>query len=192
MGKFFLTKHISLFVVIVAVLVAACSPKPAEVAQQQIDQGPEWVYNPPADTDEYIYATATQTSSRQNVARQRSEIQAKQALSQKLGEKVEALQKLFEEEVTDGNAEVYSTAFTSATQTVTSQELVGAAVDEIYYAPTATGGFTAYVLMRMPVGDARRMLDNALSQDEELYIRFKESKAFEELQNNLQRLGLDQ
>ena len=171
--------------------VIACSPKVINVAQKTIDQGPEWALNPPMDTDEFLYATAVQTSSRQNIARQRAEISAKQALSQKLGEKVESLQKLFEDEVTDGDASNYSSAFTSATKTITSQELVGAALDKIYYSPTETGGFTAYVMMRLPVGSAREMLNNALSADKELYIKFKESKAFEELQGDISRLGMD-
>jgi hypothetical protein len=168
-----------------------CSPEPAQVVQGQLDNTPTWIMTPPVDNEEYLYATASATSSRQNVARQRAEINAKQALAGKLGEKVEALQKLFEEEVSDGNNDMYSAAFTNATQIVTSQELVGAAVDELRFVPTERGGYTAHVLMRMPVGDARRQLDNALSRDEELYIRFKESQAFEELQNNLERLGLD-
>ncbi|MEX0906153.1 MAG: hypothetical protein WD604_09470 [Balneolaceae bacterium] len=169
----------------------ACTPKLSNVAQNQIDDTPAWVYNQPDDTDEYLYATASATSSRQNVARQRAEITAKQVLAGKLGEKVEALQKLFEDEVSDGSNDSYSAAFSNATQIVTSQELIGVAMDELRFIPTDRGGYTAHVLMRMPVGDARSQLDNALSRDQELYIKFKESQAFEELQNNLDRLGLD-
>jgi hypothetical protein len=43
----------------------------------------------------------------------------------------------------------------------------------------------------MPVGTARAALENALSRDEELYVRFRESEAFKELQENLERLGMD-
>jgi hypothetical protein len=194
MGNSLLQKHLILSALGVLVLVSAmaCSSKPAAIAQNQIDMGPSWFLNPPDDNDEFLFAVAVQSSSRQNIAKERAVIDAKRMLSQKLGEKVEALQKLFEEEVTSGQDSNYSSGFTNATQIVVSQELIGASVDEQYYAPTQTGGFQAYILMKLPVGDARRMLDNALSQDEELYVRFKESQAFEELQNNLQRLGLDQ
>lgn len=193
-GNVILPNHLILAALGIVVLVSAfaCSTKPAEVAQSQIDQGPSWFINPPEDNDEFLYAVAVQSSSRQNIAKDRAVIDAKRALSAKLGEKVEALQKLFEEEVISGQDGNYSSGFTNATQIIVSQELTGASIDEQYFAPTATGGFTAYILMKLPVGDARRMLDNALSQDEELYVRFKESKAFEELQNNLERLGLDQ
>ena len=39
-----------------------------------------------------------------------------------------------------------------------------------------------YVLMRMPVGPAKTAYENALSRDEELYVKFKASKAYQELQ----------
>lgn len=169
----------------------ACSPKMSGSAQNQIDDTPAWVYSPPQDDDQYLYATASANSSRQNVARQRAEINAKQVLAGKLGEKVEALQKIFEDEVSDGNEDSYSASFSNATQIITSQELIGVGIDELIFLPTDRGGFTAHVLLRMPVGDARSQLENALSRDEELYIKFKESQAFDELQENLERLGLD-
>ena len=98
---------------------------------------------------------------------------------------------MFEEEVTNGNESTYSAAFTSASQNVISQDLRAASVDKQDYVPTASGMFTSYIIMKLPIGDAREIIENALSQDEELYIRFKESKAFEELQENLERLGRD-
>ena len=160
-------------------------------AQREIDKMPSWFLNPPADSEEFLYEIAEVTMSRRSSARQSAVIQGRTALSAKLGVKVEALQKLFEEEVTNGNESVYSAAFTSASQNVISQDLRAASVDEQAYVPTATGQFTAYVLLKLPIGDAREIIENALSQDEELYIRFKESKAFDELQENLERLGLD-
>ena len=161
-------------------------------AQREIDKMPEWYLNPPQDNDEYLYEIAEVTMSRRSSARQSAIIQGRTALSAKLGVKVEALQKLFEEEVTNGNESVYSAAFTAANQNVISQDLRAASVEEQAFVPTASGQYTSYVLMRRPIGDAREIIDNALSQDEELYIRFKESKAFEELMENLERLGYDQ
>lgn len=187
-----LQNHILIFSVGFALLLTsfACSSS-KNAAQSQIDDTPTWVYSPPQDTDEFLYGTASATSSRQNIARQRAEINAKQVLGGKLGEKVEALQKLFEDEVSDGLNDNYSASFSNATQIITSQELVGVSIDQLSFTPTPQGGYTAHILMRMPVGAARSQLENALSRDQELYIKFKESKAFEELQQNLERLGLD-
>ena len=160
-------------------------------ARREIDKMPSWFLNPPSDTDEFLYEIAEVTMSRRSSARQSAIIQARTALAAKLGVKIEALQKLFEEEVTNGNESTYSATFTSASQNVISQDLRAASVEKQDYIPTASGMFTSYIIMKLPIGDAREIIENALSQDEELYIRFKESKAFEELQENLERLGRD-
>ena len=196
MGKSILPKHLILALSGVLVLVSAlaCSsgPKMTEAeaaAQREIDKMPSWFLNPPMDSEEFLYEIAEVTMSNRSAARQSAIIQGRTALSSKLGVKVEALQKLFEEEVTNGDESIYSAAFTAANQNVISQNLSGASVAEQAFVPTSTGRYTAYVLMQLPIGDARTVIEDALSQDEELYIRFKESKAFEELQNNLERLG---
>lgn len=170
--------------------VVACSPKPAAQMQQEIDQLPEWYTNPPEDNDEYLYAVSSSTSTRRETARQKAESQARISIAQKLESKVEALEKMFTEEVTGGTDSNFSESFTSAGKTITNQTLRGIATDEIKFAPSADGTrYECFVLIRIPVGDARAALDNALSQEEELYIKFKESKAFEELQKDISRLG---
>lgn len=170
--------------------VVACSSKPAAQMQQEIDQLPEWYTSPPADNDEYLYAVTSSTSTRRETARQKAESQARIGISQKLESKVEALEKLFTEEVTSGTNSNYSESFTSAGKTITNQTLRGIATEEIKFVPSSDGTrYECFVMVRMPVGDARAALDNALSQEEELYVKFKESKAFEELQKDISRLG---
>lgn len=158
--------------------------------EQEISNMPEWYMNPPADNDEFLFAIASAKSSRKDMARQRAQINAKQQLASKLGEKVESLQKMFQEEVTSGDQTNYSDAFTNATKTITNQELKGATVEEMsFQATNQNTQFECYILMKLPVGEARAALDNALSKEEEMYVKFKESKAFDELQNNLDRIG---
>lgn len=174
-------------------VMVACSPQPAEQMQEDLNQLPEWYTNPPEDNAEFLYATSSALSSRREVARQKASQNATAAIAQKLGSKVEALEKMFTEEITSGSESNFSEAFTSANKTITSQELRGVAIDQVEFQPANNGTqYECFVLLRMPVGDARRALDNALSKEEELYVKFKESKAFEELQKDLSRLGLDE
>ena len=174
------------------ILSSACSSsKPVGDAESQIDDIPDWFISQPQDNSEFLFGTGTATSTRLNIARQRAQINAKSNLASKLGQKIEELQKLFEEEVDSDEVSSYSGAFTNATQIITSQELRGVSTQEQKFSATEDGGYVGYVLLQMPVGEARDQLEQALSRDEEMYIRFKESKAFEELQNNLDRLGLD-
>lgn len=183
----------SLFTGLIAgllVIVAGCSPEPAEQMQQEINQLPSWYTSPPQDNDEFLYATSSGTSSRREVARQKARTNATTNIAQKLEQKVEALEKIFTEEVTSGTESNFSEAFTRASKSITSQNLSGIAIDQVAFVPTSDGTrYECFVLVRLPVGDARRALDNALSQEEELYVKFKESKAFEELQKDLSRLG---
>lgn len=185
----------SLFLGLIAglLVMVACSPQPASQMQEDIDNLPSWYTNPPEDNDEFLYATSSALSSRREVARQKARQNATTAVAQKLGSKVEALEKLFTEEITSGTESNFSEAFTNASKTITSQELRGVAIDQVDFQPANNGTqYECFILVRMPVGDARRALDNALSKEEELYVKFKESKAFEELQKDLSRLGLDE
>lgn len=173
-------------------IIAACSPRPSNQIQQQIDRAPDWYTNPPEDTNDYLYTVSSAISARREVSRQIAETNARTSMAQKLETKVEALEKIFTEEVTGGTDSNYSQAFTLASQSITSTTLRGVTADQIEFVPTDDGQFECFIITRMPVGEARSALDNALSQDEELYIRFKESQAFQELQENLERLSAEE
>ena len=177
---------------ILFVFTSSCSsPEPISDNQSQINDIPEWFISQPEDNSEFLFGTGSANSTQLNIARQRAQITAKSNLAEKLEQKIEKLQKLFEEEIDSDEASTYSGAFTNATQIITSQELRGVSTQEQKFSATDDGGYVAYVLMQIPVGDARDQLERELSRDEEMYIRFKESKAFEELQENLERLGLE-
>jgi mannose-6-phosphate isomerase class I len=160
--------------------------------EEEISDLPSWYLNPPQDNSEFLYATSSAKSARKDMARQRAQIQVQRELAQKLGTKVEALQKLFQEEVTSGNQTNYADAFTNATKTITNQELQGVQIQSIkFQAANNNTQFECYILGKLPVGEARKALENALSKEEELYVKFKESKAFDELQGDISRIGED-
>ncbi len=171
-------------------LTACGSSEPATAPE--LSHIPDWYLNPPSDTGEFLYVVTAAESPRREMARQRAQQAANAQMAQKLGAKVEALQKLFEEEIQSGDDFNYSAAFTNANRTITNQELVGASIDTQHFAVLNRNGqqlYEAFILYKLPVGAARDQMINALSREEEMYVRFKESQAFKELENNLERLG---
>lgn len=193
--------HLLAFTILTFIIYACSSSEPAitqqenaqpiATSQERVDNLPEWYLNPPSDDSEYLYGIGTATSTRLNLAQSRAELDAKSGLSSKMGEKIEALQKLFEDEIDVDDATNFSASFTAATRLITSQELRGVSLNTQEFQTDTQGRYIAYVLYQLPVGLARDQLEQALSRDEEMYVRFKESEAFDELQQNLDRLGLD-
>ncbi|MEX0719668.1 MAG: LPP20 family lipoprotein [Balneolaceae bacterium] len=184
----FRTILLSIFIV---PLLAACGSNKTVV---DTASGPEWYFTPPADTEEYFYAADLSENTRMATAMRSAENLARQAMAAKLEIKVTALQKSFEEEVQSGPNANYSNTFSNASEQLVNTTLNGVSREQaecVELNPERTGGNVnqrCYVLVRMPVGQARTALDNALSQDEELYTKFKASKAFEELQERLHEI----
>lgn len=168
-------------------MISSC--KSAEEIVLQDDGTPVFFNIPPADDENYLYATDSHISTRRDMARRQAILKANTNMASKLRSKVEALDQLFQEDVSDGNSDLYSAGFTLASRQITSANMRGVTPYQVHFNTLDDGRLECFVLVRMPVGEARQQLDNALSQDQELYIRFKESRAFDELMFNLERLG---
>ena len=180
--------RISIFFGLIGILllVTSCS-SPQKVAQQQVDGTPGWFMSPLEDTDEYMYATGSFVSSRRNIAQSRASLAANQALAVKLGTIIENLQEDFYEEITSGERANYNDAFTNAVRQVTNQKLIGVTQENLAFVPQESGSIEAFILVRMPVGEAKASLLNALSQDEEMYVRFQRSQAFERMDQSMKQ-----
>ncbi|MDR9416733.1 MAG: LPP20 family lipoprotein [Gracilimonas sp.] len=183
-------KTILLSLFAITFMISCGSNEPVSTNEQM----PSWYLAPPADTEEYFYASEVAESSRQGTALRSAEANARQAMATKLEVKVSALQKSFEEEVQSGQDANYASTWSNASEQLVNSTLNGVTRDRadcVQLDPDAAGGNVlnrCYVMVRMPVGQARSVLDNALSRDEELYTKFKASKAFDELQNKLHEL----
>lgn len=179
---------LSILSLMLVLIAGACGSNETVVSSQL---GPDWYMNPPMDTEEYFYTVATSDNTRLATARRTAENSARQLMGTKLEAKVSALEKSFMEEVASGADANYSATFSNASETLVNTTLRGVTANEIDCVELnteKTGGnlnIRCFVMVRMPVGQARSALDNALSKDEELYTKFKASKAFEELQNRL-------
>lgn len=175
-----------------AALVVGCSS--SEPATNEATSGlPGWYLSPPSSDSEYMYAIGEGTSSRRSMARNEAMQSGKAALASKLESEVSAMQKNFEEETTSGANSNYSQVFTDVSKSVAQQTLRGVDVDETHMEMVQNGTkYNVILLMRLPVGEAanslNQALQNTLSKDEELYTKFKASKAFEDMKNSIDEM----
>jgi len=101
-------------------------------------------------------------------------------LAQMLETKIESLQKDFVEETgLPENAQILS-QFSSTAQAITSQQIQGSAAKELKY-EIIDGTVTAYALMELNP----KIVVNQLAKEEELYTRFRATKAFESLDKEI-------
>jgi hypothetical protein len=161
-----------------------------------IDGRPYWNAYTPLDTEEFFYVSASATG---NKTRQQSVIMnasntAIQLMAQKVELKVQALQKSFEETVTSDVRQNYASTFSNVNKVTVDQTVSGMTklTDrclELDIKGRSNIDTECYVLYRMPTEQTKQAYENALSQDEELYIKFKESKAFDEFKNEFSKIG---
>jgi len=152
---------------------------------------PSWYLNPPSSDNEYMYAIGEATSSRRRVARTQAMNNGDAALAQKIQSEVSTMQKNFVEETTSGEQSNYREVFTDVSKSVAEQTLSGVEVNKSHFDRTQNGTkYDVILLVRMPVGEAANALDQALqntmSKDEELYTKFKASKAFEDMKQSIE------
>ena len=161
-----------------------------------VDGRPYWNAYTPLDTEEFFYVSASATG---NQTRRQSVIDvasntAIQLMAQKVELKVQALQKSFEETVTSDVRQNYATTFSNVNKVTVDQTISGMTklTDrclELDIRGRSNIDTECYVLFRMPTQQTKMAYENALSQDEELYIKFKESKAFDEFKNEFSKIG---
>lgn len=184
---------LALTILVLPLIFMSCGSKehPAITAEM-----PQWFNSPPSDDANFYYAVAARSSARRDIARRKSVLDATAEIARKLGQRVDDMSKQFISTATSGDKERIEDLFESATQTLTRQNLAGVIVDQTYYASTANGTqVECFVLVKVPKENGLKAMNealkNSLSQDEELYIRFKASKAFEEMKKELDNYGVN-
>lgn len=158
-----------------------------EANKKTISDLPEWYINNPDDPN-YIFATATMTSKDLQLAVDKAATAARTQLAQQLEAKFANLTKQFQEEVGAGESSELLQQFTSATKAVTQQTLNGSKIDKKDI-QSESGIYRASVLMSLPIGPANQMLMDKLKANQDLYTRFRATKAFEELDKELKEGG---
>lgn len=152
---------------------------------------PSWYTSPPSSDSEYIYAIGEATSSRRSMARKQAMQNGRAQLALKLQAEVSAMQKNFAEETASGANSNYSEVFTDVSKSVAKQTLRGVDVDRSKFY-NRDNKHEVLLLVRLPVGEAaetlNQALENTMSKDEELYTKFKASKAFEDMKKSIEEM----
>ncbi len=179
---------VSLFAFVLLLAVGCGSNKPATTTgpatDSRVENVPDWYMNKHEDPN-YHFGTGTGTSRDMQVARDKAMQNALQQISSEIEQKFEGLRKMFQEEVGTADESHYLEQFTQTSQSVASQVLRNAKMEDSEF-QNEDGVYRAYVLYSLPVGATLEDLNNRLSQEEEMYTRFRSSQAFDEMDKQIQ------
>ena len=147
---------------------------------------PDFFLNSPNDPS-FLFSATTANSRDLQMAVNKAKTAGRVDLAKQMEVKMNNLTKNFQEEVGEGDASELLQQFTSATKSVTSQTLNGSRVDQ-QEVLAENGIYRAYVLMSLPIGEANRQLMAKIQENKNLYTRFRATKGFEDLDNELKAL----
>ena len=82
--------------------------------------------------------------------------------------------------------------FTQAYKGIVSQTINGSRAAKQEIVNTPAGGYRAYVLVELPIGQASQALMQRVRANEQMYTRFRASQAFDELQKEVERYEASQ
>ncbi len=171
--------------------IAACSrgPKPLvdltpPASKETINNLPGWYLKPPTDNN-YLFGTATAVSRDVQIAINKAQADARNAIAQGLEVKYGALNKRFVEEVGREGAQLLD-QYTQVYKGVVSTTLIGTRPRQQVLRTEGTL-YRAIILMELPVGEMSKRLLDQLRAQEQLYTRFRATEAFKELDAEVQR-----
>ncbi len=135
-----------------------------------------------------VAAVGQGTSMRQDLAKKKAVTDAMGNLAQVFNTKVQRLNKSFQEEIGSTNDSEINEAFSSVTKTLTSQLLRGAVTKKVKFMRNKeTGQITAAAVVAIdPKTLNQSILDELQNKKPQLYQRFRATKAYEELKNEMQ------
>ena len=165
-----------------ALLLAACGGSKTSLGEVEVNV-PEWYANPPQTSDNAVYGTAHETAKNMQTAVEKAKHTATVDLASKYETKVQAMTKSFKEELTGDERELFETV----SKTVINTSVMGVQVKEQKIMQAPDGTFGVYVLLEMPLGDANKAFLAKLKEQEALRTKIEASKAFKELEAEIEK-----
>jgi hypothetical protein len=167
---------------LLAVVAAGCASNtpPAPVTPQAaIPSIPDWYTNLPKDQN-YFYGRGTAQSRDLQVATDQAELSARNDLGSQMTIKVEGLGKRFTEQTGAGADAELLASFSQAQKQVVNTEIAGSRTVKSTVLPNGPT-YQVFVLMELPIGKASEALMSKIKADQQMYTRFRATKAFEDL-----------
>lgn len=183
--------NLTTFLFSVLLLLSGCASGPQTtsdtesepVDEESIQKSPDWFLEPPSE-DQMLLSTATATSRSMQIAIDRAKTSARGDIAQQLETRLDQLERQFSEELSQGDQSQLMQQFTQATEAVASQTLVGSRVRERKLAADGNE-YRAWVLMEMPIGEARSALLDKINGDEEMRTRMRSTEVFNQLEEKV-------
>jgi len=145
---------------------------------------PAWYLDDRPMDPHHIFAAATATAPKLQVASSQAANKARGDIAAQIETKFEGLTKQFQEEVGQGPNSQSVSQFTEAYKSVVSRTIRGSEVVKREIKREGDG-YRAYVLMRMPIGQAQEKLLQQIQTQQNAYTRFRASQAFKELEQEV-------
>ena len=172
-------------VAVVALGLVGCGGKKSAKLNPDLDlQTPEWFSSPPRG-DDLLVGVATATSLDLQTAIDKARQDGRVEIARQMDVRMKGLSKRFVEETgLDEDAELLG-MFTQVSKSVVSDSLTGSRLSK-QELDSEGGVYRAWVMMEMPIGEANARFVANLRSQERLYTRFRATKAFEELDKEVQ------
>ena len=182
-----LVRYTSFFVV--ALLIGGCASGTQTTAEKNIEDTPSWYLEPPSEED-MLLAVATAESRSMQMAVDKAKTSARGDIAQQLQTRLDELERQFSEELSQsgegGDQTQTMQQFSTATEAVASETIVGSRVRERKLSPREDQ-YRAWVLMEMPIGRARSELLKKINSDEDMKTRMRSTEAYEQLEKEVKK-----
>ena len=168
-------------------LMIGCRGSEVEVQPQEgVIDLPDWFVNPPKDPG-YLFAAANATSPNLRVAISSAEQRGRADIARQFEQRVDTLTKDFIEQAGVGEDADVVGQFSEVSKSIASQMM--SLLSRRKLEPRQKGTlFEAFVLMQLPIGDEKVALLQNIEKNRHLYDRFRANQAFQELEEDVEKL----
>lgn len=159
----------------------------AKVVEEQVDQVPKWYTNMPDDKNA-IYSVGTALSPELQLSYDMANLRAKAILADRINGRLSSVTKSFMTKVgsSDLDASVINEISTATKNIVADVDVAGYKVKESAIVSNGMQ-YRVYVLLEYSDEEAQKILLNRLKKDKMLMSKLKANKAFQELENDVDK-----